>query len=173
MQAVRPRALHAGKAGLSISLVPPMIRDAPVVRRESSKNTEHTAHRARPGRARTVKGQLSVPTARRAGTATDLVPRSATSASKASTPVALVVRSASAVRLVSTSMVLELMVVSNVRLADTPAAVARQNVPCAALAKQAPALHFHAKSVQQGHCVPKEQHCSWTANLVARPYLGG
>jgi hypothetical protein len=50
------------------------------------------------------------------------------------------------------SMVLELMVVSNVRLADTPAAVARQNVPCAALAKQASELHFHAKSVQQGHC---------------------
>jgi hypothetical protein len=71
-------------------------------------------------------------------------------------------------------MVLELMVVSSiVRLADTPAAVARQSVHCAALEKQASALHFHVKSAWQGHCVPKEQRVSLTFSLVARPCLGG
>jgi hypothetical protein len=59
---------------------------------------------------------------------------------------ALVVQSASAVQLASMSMVLELMAVSSASLADTPAAVARQSVHCAALAKQASALHLHVKS---------------------------
>jgi hypothetical protein len=76
----------------------------------------------------------------------DPAPKSANAASRDDLITVLVVQSASAVRLASMSIVLELMAVSSASLADTPAAVARQSVQCAALAKQASALHFHVKS---------------------------